>query len=594
MSGEFFSRQNRAARGRSGDLFSRINKDTVDVDVFVEGWSRLLDNIQPLKEENQVNPEIAEPQKDLPPDQGSAPGGYLSTDAEGVIQEVDHNLAVLLQTSRHRLTGKSLSAFIAKESQAEYQTRLERVVNSDRVQEWKAFLHLKNAKDIPVTLTATAACSQPGQVMILRWFIRDLSNYASLDARQLQELSGKLQASERRADQLQKQMDILKEKRAAIEKALSEPDAGQGAHKKASTTELAATNELLQAELLERKRAEMEAARRARHLSALHAATSALLHTLELEPLLGQILDAATSAVQASQKGMLHLIARDTGQLEMRAVIGYTDPRIQKFNFQGSRGYVAKAVRERIPLLIKDVPKDPSIRYDGTIPEVRAIQSAIVAPLILNDTVLGALSLDSASKNAFTEEDLELLVSFAATATAAIRNAMLHAEVQKLALTDTLTNLYNRRGFFELGRREVERTRRFNRPLSAIMVDMDHFKVINDTFGHANGDQVLRLVAARLRNNVREIDVIGRYGGDEFTLLLPETDLFIASSVAERLRQIVSETPVMVGEDSIRIAISLGVAKLAPDTKDLAELVDSADAALYHAKQAGRNRVEIG
>jgi diguanylate cyclase (GGDEF)-like protein len=236
---------------------------------------------------------------------------------------------------------------------------------------------------------------------------------------------------------------------------------------------------------------------------------------------------------------------------------------------------------------------DPSTQYDGVIPEMRSIQSAIVAPLILNDTVLGALSLESSRPNAFTEEDKSLFVTFAATATAAYRNALLHREVQKLARTDALTSVYNRTGFFEMGRREVERARRFKHPLSVIMLDVDLFKDINDTFGHENGDQVLRVIAERISASIREIDIFGRYGGDEFIILLPESDLQNASTVAERLRNCIESTPIQVGKDQIPVTISLGVAMATEKTSSLAELIDQADAAMYQAKQSGRNRVAV-
>jgi diguanylate cyclase (GGDEF)-like protein len=361
------------------------------------------------------------------------------------------------------------------------------------------------------------------------------------------------------------------------------------------TKELLALNQQLAQEIEHRKRAELEAARRALELSALHTATATLLSTLDLEELLGQILDAATIAIPAGEKGMLHLVARETGQLEMRAFIGYSDPRIQKFAFPGSKGYVAKAVRLRTPLLIKDIQTDPSIRYDGHIPEVRAIQSAIVVPMILNDQVIGAISLDSHTRAAFTEDDLRLLVSFAATTTAAIRNSQLHMEMQRLAITDPLTNLYNRRGIYELGRREIERSRRFGRPLTAIMFDLDNFKQVNDRYGHNIGDQVLRTVADRVTRNVREVDILGRLGGDEFIIILSETDLFTASSMAERLRKIIADTPAIVeGGVSISITISMGLAKATTGTPDLTSLIHDADRALYLAKQNGRNQVQIG
>lgn len=362
---------------------------------------------------------------------------------------------------------------------------------------------------------------------------------------------------------------------------------------KERTAELAIANEMLQAELVERERAQNAAAQRARELTELHKATEYLLTTIELEPLLGNILDAVTRAIPDAEKGMLYLMARDTGQLEMRAIIGYNDERIQNLPTE-KYGYVAKAVQERMPQLVTNAQDDLFIRYEGNIDEVRSIQSAIVAPLILKNEVIGALSLESPKEKAFTSDDLRVLVTFAATATAAIRNAQLHGEVQKLASTDTLTNVYNRRGFMELSKREIERARRFGRPLSAIMVDVDHFKDINDTYGHAEGDRILRMVAERLNSNIREIDILGRYGGDEFTIILPETDLFVATNVAERVRRSITEIPTLMKDEPIQVTLSIGVARANPETADLMALLESADAAMYIAKQAGGNRVEVG
>jgi diguanylate cyclase (GGDEF)-like protein len=208
--------------------------------------------------------------------------------------------------------------------------------------------------------------------------------------------------------------------------------------------------------------------------------------------------------------------------------------------------------------------------------------------------VYGALSLESSRVSAFDESDLNLLVGFAATATAAIQNARLHAEVQRLAITDALTGLYNRRGLFELGQREVERSRRYKRPLVAIMMDIDRFKYINDYYGHAAGDLVLQTIAKRCSDNMRRIDILGRLGGDEFAFLLPETDMFTASNVAERVRLTISERPVITEETQINVSVSLGVARATSATPDLEVLFSRADAAMYVAKREGRNRVEFG
>jgi diguanylate cyclase (GGDEF)-like protein len=127
------------------------------------------------------------------------------------------------------------------------------------------------------------------------------------------------------------------------------------------------------------------------------------------------------------------------------------------------------------------------------------------------------------------------LVNFAATTTSAIQNAVLHGEIQKLATVDPLTGLYNRRAFEELGEREVDRYNRLGRPLSVVMFDLDHFKPVNDTYGHLVGDQVLHALTARFRSNIRQTDIMARFGGDEFALLLPETDLPTASEIADRI-----------------------------------------------------------
>ncbi len=344
---------------------------------------------------------------------------------------------------------------------------------------------------------------------------------------------------------------------------------------------------------IENARLHSAEALRLRELNALYTATRALLITLDLDSLLGQILDAVMSAIPSADRGILNLIAPNTGKLEVRAMFGYKDPRIQTYTSSKIQGYTAQAVKAKKPLLIHDAHMVTG-QTDSTEPsEMSSIKSIIIAPLMLDDQVLGALVLNAFRRAAFTENDLRLLVSFAATTSAAIKNAMLHREVQHLAITDALTNLYNRRGFFELGRREIDRARRFGHPLSAVMLDIDHFKVVNDSYGHAIGDQVLTELANRLSKNVREFDILGRYGGEEFALLLPETDLFTACSVSDRLRLAVLETPMSTEIGPIPITISLGVVKATSDVPNLDSLLKRADKALYVAKQSGRNRVEV-
>lgn len=330
---------------------------------------------------------------------------------------------------------------------------------------------------------------------------------------------------------------------------------------------------------------------RAQELDALQRATTALLTTLNLESLLGQILDAAMSAIPTAEKGALYLVVPETGQLQLRATQGFADSRIRSFIPTSSMSYTARAVRERKPLLLNnDVNPEIVSRLDGDFPETSAIASMIVAPLLLGDQTLGGITLGSFRRYAFTQGNLQLLVSFAATATTAIHNAQLHGEVLKQAVTDTLTGLYNRRGLFELGQREVNRAHRFVRPLSSILLDIDHFKQINDTHGHLVGDQILAGVSAQCHAELRQVDLLGRYGGDEFLALLPETELANAVLVAERLRKKVSDLSFPAEEKLIRVSISVGVAFLKErDTLDT--LIEHTDQALYKAKQEGKNRI---
>lgn len=167
---------------------------------------------------------------------------------------------------------------------------------------------------------------------------------------------------------------------------------------------------------------------------------------------------------------------------------------------------------------------------------------------------------------------------------------ILYAEVQKQAITDPLTNVFNRRGFFDLGNREVERAKRYCSPLAGLIFDFDDFKKINDTYGHEIGDLVLKKSAARCTKLLRKVDIFGRYGGDEFSVLLPQTPMKEALVVAERMRKSVG-TPLEIGQDRLTANISIGVAVLTEFTADLDMLLRYADRALYKAKEAGGNNI---
>ena len=206
--------------------------------------------------------------------------------------------------------------------------------------------------------------------------------------------------------------------------------------------------------------------------------------------------------------------------------------------------------------------------------------------------MLGIISVARAARP-FTDADRELCHYLASQAGISIENVGLHEAMQRQAVTDELTGLFNHRRFQEVITTEVERTRRFGSDMGLIMLDLDNFKRVNDTYGHMQGDLVLREVARVLRESSREIDEPARYGGEEMAVALPHTDLEGAYQFAERVRRRIEalELPILDGGGTLKVTASLGAAALGvmPGT-DKDSLVAAADAALYRAKRSGKNR----
>ncbi|MCP4142669.1 MAG: diguanylate cyclase [Chloroflexi bacterium] len=169
----------------------------------------------------------------------------------------------------------------------------------------------------------------------------------------------------------------------------------------------------------------------------------------------------------------------------------------------------------------------------------------------------------------------------------------LYKQMQEVAVTDRLTKIYNRWGFYELAEKECERAKRYSHPLSIITFDLDYFKKVNDTYGHAIGDLVLEKTVAYCKKELRTSDIFGRMGGEEFAVLMPESDEVSAGLVAERIRQALSE-PIVFDENSLTITVSIGVASLSEELFNLEKMLWCADRALYKAKENGRNKVVVG
>ena len=326
-------------------------------------------------------------------------------------------------------------------------------------------------------------------------------------------------------------------------------------------------------------------------LAALQKATSSLLHTLDISRLMGQILDAARESIPSAEDVRLNLIEHQHGRGKILSEMPLEDPRIHRVDLSGSQAGPLKDIHDGYSLLIPDLHQ--VIDLYQLLGKQHKARSAMIAPMILDRVVLGALSLTAAAPSVFSEDDLRLLTSFAATATAAIHNAILYSRIQNLASTDPLTGQFNRRTFFEMAEREISRFERFGHPFSWIMFDIDLFKQINDRYGHPAGDQVLIEVVDRTCEIIRHVDVLGRYGGDEFVILLPVTYHSRAREIADRIRASIVDSPVVTDAGLIPVSISIGITQVTPDTADLGLLLNKVDQALYKSKQAGRNTITV-
>ncbi len=348
-------------------------------------------------------------------------------------------------------------------------------------------------------------------------------------------------------------------------------------------------------DITERKRVQEENERRSQQLAALHDTSIELTAELTMNTLLHSIARRALDLI-GGQSCNCYIYDPESDLIERVATAG-GELVLGGRTRQRGEGAVGKVWATGKAMIINDYHSWPERRpeYDS-FPN----RTMMTVPVCWGDEFLGVLNMLAYTPHRYTEADKDVFSMFAMQAAIAIRNARLYSKIEQISVTDELTGLFNRRGFFQLGEREFERALRFGRPLAALMLDIDHFKKVNDTYGHPVGDQVLRALADCIRRGTRGIDVVGRYGGEEFTVLLPETDLPVAIQIAERLRQSAADLSVPIcrgnGDSApvhIRVSVSIGVAFVLPDVPNLSVLIDRADQALYRVKDSGRNRVVV-
>lgn len=293
---------------------------------------------------------------------------------------------------------------------------------------------------------------------------------------------------------------------------------------------------------------------------------------------------AALTLVQEEEGARLHRVAKVVGgSAGARALEGRA--------FPDNNGLVANVVRYGAPLPGRALPNmEQRVVFDDET-EIRGLGALRILPLVAADRILGTLVAGTRARGALGEDVLRMLEVLAIQAAQAVLRAQLFEQTERLATTDGLTCLANRRTFQARAEQALAQARRYGRACAVLITDIDHFKAVNDTYGHPAGDTVLRGVAQMLREQARDTDVVARYGGEEFAVVMPETDLRGAQVIAERLREAVAARAFHTELGPVRVTLSIGLAASPQDGVDMEPLVQLADQCLYQAKRAGRNRV---
>ena len=372
-----------------------------------------------------------------------------------------------------------------------------------------------------------------------------------------------------------------------------------------------------------RKTIEVMLAKRAQQLATVTDVSAAISANLEQAQLLRSVVDLTKDRFELyhahiyllNEAGDILVLTVGAGEVGRQMVLeGWQILLTQKHSL------VARAARERIGVIANDVRQDADFLPQPLLPDTRA---EMAVPIIVGDSLFGVLDVQAKDANHFTEEDVRIMTTLAAQIAVAVQNARLFSEhrqvedelrrakeslevvnmelrfafehEQHMARTDILTRINNRRNLFELAEHEFEVAKRYQQPLSIIMFDLDHFKNINDTYGHSVGDKMLERVAQVTHAQLRDVDIIGRYGGEEFVIVLPVTNAQKASLLAQRILENVSAIRMHTDRGSVAVTLSIGIAETIHDPQDesVDDVIRRADEAMYAAKQAGRNRAVI-
>ncbi len=327
-------------------------------------------------------------------------------------------------------------------------------------------------------------------------------------------------------------------------------------------------------------------------ISNLYKINKVIRSVINLDEMIKKLIDVIGKATESDE---VFIFLKDENSYELvlqgcpkeyQASVGFVRIPFGK----GIEGIVAQT---KMSIIVpENVINDP--RYDSVLDlELKFFNSLLAAPIMIKDKVIGVLELRNGVKKEYSASEKKLISAITDQLGIAIENALLHKKTELLSLTDDMTSLFNFRFFQQKLKDEIIRSKRYQRDLSILMIDIDHFKKVNDTYGHTKGDFVLRKVSSVITNTVRDVDISSRYGGEEFVVILPETEQRDTMLIAERIRKRVEELDMSdeEGLENLKITISIGVASFPENATTEKSLIEAADKAMYNAKRNGRNRV---
>lgn len=328
---------------------------------------------------------------------------------------------------------------------------------------------------------------------------------------------------------------------------------------------------------------------KAHELFALYEASRALGSTLGVDSTLRTIVLIAKDIVNYDSC-LVALLNEGEDFLLIYAASGYQEQFIQNKKFSSKEGLYGWVIQQKKSILYSGKTQDPQLlidyRKEGLIGTAK---SFLILPLILSEKIIGLIQLNSNNAGFFTEYDQEILGIFANQASIAIERARLYENTKEMASTDGLTGLFNYRYFQEQLSEKIQNYKHLDKPFTLIMCDIDHFKQLNDSYGHLAGNKILKQLALLLKEICPENSTIARYGGEEFIVILSDTDSKGAHNISEKIRKTIENR----AEMQPKITASLGIASFPLDAQDQRTLIHYADMALYQAKEEGRNKTVI-